>query len=270
MLAGVGDAVDGGRAVLGALTALLAACSQAAGGAAAAAQAGVAQALTPPLLAVQDAAHTALAPVAAPAAPAVHPAAVALIVRWEVTSPARYTQRYQGVICPGGASGPTIGIGDDLGHQPPAEIRRRWGWHPAVERLVTASGQVGPERCAAWRARHRDVRVTYPQAYQVFAEHALPQYAGLTRRVYRGVERLGPRPEGALVSNVYNRGPSMAGDRAREKRVIRDTCVPQGDPYCVAQQLRAMCRLWAGTPNGPGLCARRHDEAALATSEGAS
>ena len=70
------------------------------------------------------------------------------------------------------------------------------------------------------------------------------------------------------MSLVYNRGASMAGPRNAEKRAIRDVCLPAGDTQCVATELRAMCRLWAGTPNGPGLCARREDEARLA--EGAA
>lgn len=47
---------------------------------------------------------------------------------------------------------------------------------------------------------------------------------------------------------------------------IRDVCVPQRDVDCMAAQLVAQCRLWAGTPNGPGLCNRRKDEARLAQS----
>ena len=68
---------------------------------------------------------------------------------------------------------------------------------------------------------------------------------------------------GALIGNTYNRGGSMVGDRNREKRVIRDTCVPVGDLTCIALQLRSQCRLWRGTALEAGLCGRRESEARL-------
>ena len=121
-------------------------------------------------------------------------------------------------------------------------------------------------RCAAARNALRDVRVPYGQARQVFADVSMPLWSSATRRVYPGIEALGRLPEGALIGNTYNRGTSMIGSRAAEKRAIRDVCVPQHDVGCLAAQLIAQCRLWAGTPNGPGLCSRRKDEARLAQS----
>ena len=47
----------------------------------------------------------------------VSPAAVAHIVRWEITSPAYYDKRLRWPIWPGGASGVTWCIGYDGGHQ---------------------------------------------------------------------------------------------------------------------------------------------------------
>ena len=189
-------------------------------------------------------------------------AAVELVVRWEVGNPAQFDRKYQGVICPGGASGPTIGIGYDLGTQTQREIRAAWGWHPAVDRLVTASGQVGPGKCAAWRAEHRDIRVTYADAFRVFQEREWPRYMAMAARAYRnGWENLSPAHQYGLGSNGYNRGFSFLGAKRRELVVIRDTCVPQGLAPCTADQLRASCRVWEGTPIYNGICARRHDEA---------
>ena len=201
-----------------------------------------------------------------PVAVAIDPAVVALVVRWEVGSPAQYTAKYQGVICPGGASGPTIGIGDDLGHQTAAEIRRRWGWHPDVERMVTASGQTGPTACNAWRAGHRDIRVAYDDALRVFATFAWPKYSAMASRAYRnGWAGLSPFHQGSLTSNGYNRGFSFLGSKRTELVVIRDRCVPQGMAPCTADQLRASCRVWDSQPAiRKGLCARRHAEADFA------
>ena len=191
------------------------------------------------------------------------PDAVALVVRWEVGSPARYTKLYQGVICPRGASGPTIGIGDDLGHQTATEIRRRWGWHPAVDRMVSGSGVTGDAACKAWKAQHRDIRVTYDDAIRVFTQHTWPSYLRMAERAYRkGWAGLSLRHQGGLGSNGYNRGFSMVGSRNTEKRHTRDVCVPANDADCTAADLIASCRIWDNQPAiRKGLCARRHDEA---------
>lgn len=193
----------------------------------------------------------------------IDPAVVALVVRWEVGSPAQYVRRYQGVICPGGASGPTVGIGDDLGHQTPQEIRRRWSWHPDVDRMVAASGQVGPEKCNAWRAAHRDIRVGYDDAIRVFTRYSWPNYQSMAERAYRnGWAALTSNHQGSLTSNGYNRGFSFLGSRRTEMREIRDTCVPVNDAPCTAGQLRASCRVWDSQPDiRKGLCARRYAEA---------
>jgi hypothetical protein len=196
----------------------------------------------------------------------VNPAVVALVVRWEVGSPKQYTAKYQGVICPGGASGPTIGIGDDLGHQTPNEIRRRWGWHPQVERMVTGSGQTGPAACNAWKKAHADIRVTYAEALRIFQTYAWPKYAAMASRAYRkGWDGLTTFHQDSLTSNGYNRGFSFLGSKRSELVVIRDTCVPANEADCTADQLRASCRVWDSQPTiRKGLCARRHAEADFA------
>lgn len=220
----------------------------------------------PIVTAVQDAVAAVVEPLPVPAHDVADARVVAHIVKWEVGGERAYTAKYEGIICPGGASGPTWGIGYDGGHQSRATIRSDWGARQDVERLAATSGQTGASRCAASRAALRDVRVPYAQARKVFAEVSLPLWVGATRRTYPGVEALGPLPEGAMVGNTYNRGTSMIGSRAAEKRAIRDECVPRRDLECLAAQLVAQCRLWAGTPNGPGLCNRRKDEARLAKS----
>lgn len=194
---------------------------------------------------------------------AVDSAAVALVVRWEVGSKDRYTKLYQGVICPGGASGPTIGIGYDLGTQTAASIRAAWSWHPQVEQLVTASGQTGPQACNAWKRAHTNIRVPYDDALRVFTTHDWPSYLRMAERAYRnGWKELSLPHQGGLGSNGYNRGFSMVGSRNTEKRHTRDVCVPNNDPACTAADLIASCRVWDNQPAiRKGLCARRHDEA---------
>lgn len=205
-------------------------------------------------------------PLPTPVDTSIDPAVVALVVRWEVGSPKQYTAKYQGVICPGGASGPTIGIGDDLGHQTPNEIRRRWGWHPQVERMVTGSGQTGPAACIAWKKAHADIRVTYTEALRIFQTYAWPKYQAMASRAYRkGWDGLTSFHQDSLTSNGYNRGFSFLGSKRAELVVIRDNCVPRSAAACTADQLRASCRVWDSQPTiRKGLCARRHAEADFA------
>lgn len=229
-------------------------------------QTDVARETAPVVTAVQDAVAAVVESLPEPVNAGADARVVAHIVRWEVSGIRAYEAKYQGIICPGGASGPTWGIGYDGGHQSQATIRSDWAARADVERLAATSGKTGPGRCAAARATLRDVVIPYGQARQVFADVSMPQWERATRRTYPGIELLGVLPEGALIGNTYNRGTGMVGSRAAEKRAIRDVCVPNMDTGCLAAQLVAQCRLWAGTPNGPGLCNRRKDEARLAQS----
>lgn len=235
------------------------------------AQAATAAAALPALLSVQDAADVVAEPLPPPTpSHGLDPAAVALIVQDEIISPAVYTKRYQAPSCPGGASGPTIGIGYDLGQQTSARIAATWAAHPDVARLKTASGQVGEAKCAAWRERNRDIRVPISLAQQVFTDDVLPDYARQAERaLHRGWPAMSRRLQGVSVSLGYNRGWRMVGTRNAEKREIRDRCAPSNSGSCFAGQERAMKRLWpTDKPPDPHLRQRREAEARLA--EGAS
>lgn len=203
---------------------------------------------------------------AALAASSVSANAVALIVRFEVGSQARYTARYQGVVCPPGDSGPTVGIGFDGAHQLPETIRRAFRGHPDVERMASVMpGAIGPERCAAARAQLAGVRVSWDTALRVFQHDTLPEYVARSHRAYGpGLSRLSDDGRGSVYATTYNRGTAMLGSRNREKRVIRDECIPASDYACMAAQYRSMTRLWVGTPLERGLGARYEATAQLA------
>jgi hypothetical protein len=193
----------------------------------------------------------------------VSPATVAHIVRWEVTSPRDYARRWQWPIWPGGASGITWGIGYDGGHQSAPTIARDWSQHPHAARLATTAGITGAEARGAL-PRYRDILVPFDLAERVFVGVSLPVYDRAALRAYgEGYRDLPADARGALLGNTYNRGASMVGDRNREKRVIRDTCIPARDFACIAAQLRSQCRLWRGTALAAGLCGRRESEARL-------
>jgi len=196
----------------------------------------------------------------------VHPDAVALIIRYEVTSPAYYSARLEAPIWPGAQSGVTWGVGYDGGHQTRNRILGDWHRHTHAERLASTAGVIGP-RAKDLIPALADARTPYVLAADVFAASTLPTYCDLTARTFhRGWDDLPVRARGALVATVYNRGTAMQGDRRREMRVIRDECVPTGDVGCIARELRSMPRLWAGTPVEAGLRARYLATAALAES----
>lgn len=236
------------------------------------AQASAAATVIPAVVAMREAIAEALPPPPAPQAPVslVSPAAVDLIVGFEIISPAYYVKRLQGVVCPPRLSGPTRGIGWDDGHQTRAAIAAAWPDHPQLPRILPASGQVGATKCNAYRNANRDIRTPLPMAQQVFEETALPAYHSLTARTFRkGWDTLPPNAQGALVATVYNRGASMVGkgknDPRKEMRVLRDVCVPAADTQCMAEQFLSMRRLWpAGSEGGKGLQRRYTDTAKLA------
>lgn len=192
------------------------------------------------------------------------PAARDLIVRWEVGGPARYSAQLQRPIWPGGASGVTWGIGYDGGHQHSATILRDWSEHPAASRLATTAGVTGPG-ARSILPRYRDIIVTWADALRVLDARSIPVYRARARAAYgRAFDAAPEGVQAALISEVYNRGPGMAGSRRAERRAIRDVCLPARDAECVARQLERSCRVWADDPNGRGLCARRRDEARVA------
>ena len=223
----------------------------------------------PVILALREAADSITSEPLPEPVTSIDPAVVALVVRWEVGGPAQYVRKYQGVICPGGASGPTVGIGFDLGTQTPAEIRAAWASSPYVDALASGSGVVGPDACNAWRAKHHGIRIPYDDAIRTFTAHDWPRYSAMAARAYRnGWAGLTYPHQAALTSNGYNRGFSFLGSRRIEMREIRDTCVPSSLAPCTAAQLRASCRVWDSQPDiRKGLCARRKAEADFAVRE---
>lgn len=187
-----------------------------------------------------------------------------LIIDYEVGGEAAYRARYTRPIWPGAASGVTVGIGYDLGHQRRAIILDDWQLHAQRERLASAAGVIGDPAKPLARAM-QDVRVDWPLARWVFDRTSLVTYYRLARRVFGPdhFDALPVRARCVLVSVVYNRGGSMVGPARVEMRAIRDQCLPARDTRCAATQLRAMVRLWVGSTIEAGMRRRRFAEAAL-------
>lgn len=234
-------------------------------------QRSIANVAAPAIVAIREAVQEALPPPVAergPVSSPVSPAAVAFLVRHEIGSEAYYRKALQGFACPGDRSGPTVGIGSDLGVQTKATIRDVWSVHAHVERMTTASRKVGFTACRSWRNAHTDIRTPLPLAREVFATKLLPRYHRLAERAFRdGWQLLPPDAQGGLVATVYVRGASFedapGGKMREEMRVMRDVCVPAADVRCLAAQHRAMCQRFNGRKDQAGLCKRFNETAQL-------
>lgn len=196
----------------------------------------------------------------------VSPAAIDLIIRWEVGGRETYIRRYTRPICPAcltTASGVTIGIGYDLRHATPQVILDDWAAHPQRDALPPASG-VGGAAAVALAREMQHVVTAFELAYAVFRDASIVRYYRIARRTFPGMEKLPPNAQGALISLVYNRGGSLTGYSRRHMRTIAETCVPREDVECIAAQLEQMVEVWRGSQIEDGMRNRRYDEARLA------
>jgi GH24 family phage-related lysozyme (muramidase) len=167
---------------------------------------------------------------------------------------------------PGGSSGITIGVGYDLGFVTEDQFEEDWSPFLSgdeIDRLKDVIRLSGDK--AAQRAREfGDIKIKRADAEQVFKERTLPLYSQKTEDAFPGLDQLPAAAQGALVSLVFNRGPGMNGDSRREMRAVRDA-VAEGDLQEIANQIRAMKRLWEGK-GLDGLLKRRDAEADLVES----
>ena len=107
----------------------------------------------------------------------------------------------------------------------------------------------------------KSVSVDYRSALEVFYSNSVPAYAKSTIAIYADINNLPPDAQAALLSIVYNRGNSLAGDRRREMKNIV-ALVSAGNLRGIAAEIRSMKRLWT-TPDTKGLVIRREKEAVL-------
>ena len=181
-------------------------------------------------------------------------------VAQEVTSKAYYNKHYQRPEWPGLSSGPTIGIGYDLGQASRAKIQRDWqGLVPDAMLAVMmscagATGNRGKEKTKEVKSQ---IIVPWDAAIHVFAETDVPEWtAGVIKHIPAAAQ-LPPSCLGVLFDLAYNRGHSWdkSGERYREMRAIKAN-VQAGRLTAVSDEIKSMKRLW---PNTRGLL-RRCDE----------
>jgi len=213
-----------------------------------------------PATEADDALQNAVAALADPF-PALTAAGVTFIARAEVTDAQTYRTHYQGPEVPPAPSGVTIGIGYDCRFSAATQFQADWGDLLPAAVIASLETVLGKQGTPALKAQLAGVIVPLEAAMRVFASRSLPDYLSRTRSIYPQVDSLPPARQTALVSLVYNRGTSLAGDTRTEMRTIQDL-LASGQLDDVAAQFDAMKRLWDPATES-GLIVRRHSEAIL-------
>lgn len=190
--------------------------------------------------------------------------AIDVIVSGEIGNAERYNQRYRSPVYPGGRTGVTIGVGYDLGYASPDAIDIEWATLPQADRdrLRRLAGVRGSEAASALSSV-ADIDITYEAAVLQFVHFELPRAVANTRRVFPNTSDLPTDSFGALVSLVYNRGPSLGpSERRAEMRNIAQL-MRDREFDAIPSEIRGMKRIWESQPEARGLVLRRELEAVL-------
>lgn len=188
---------------------------------------------------------------------------VQLIIEFEVGGESYYNSKLSKPTYPGGASGPTVGIGYDLGYNTPGQIEADWSGVLDAGTVSRLKAVAGLKRGAAQSAVSgmKDISIPFDAAKQVFYKRTMPRFAKQTQGAFPGTEHLHGHCQGSLLSLVFNRGPALKGERRVHMRQIRDAIVAS-NPSPVPGYFRDMKSIWAGEGLN-GLLRRRDAEASL-------
>jgi GH24 family phage-related lysozyme (muramidase) len=193
------------------------------------------------------------------------PETLKLLYNYEVGGGKSYYDKYLSKFTwPGGASGPTIGIGVDCGYYTKDELAKIFNFldNKQIKLIQGASGKTGQTGKEYTKTlREAGIVVSWDQAQEIFKTLTWPKFAKLAEKAFPGLDELCDNAYGALVSLVFNRGSSMTGDSRLEMRNIRDL-VPKKNYKGIAKELRKMKRIWQGK-GLDGLIERREAEAQL-------
>lgn len=189
-----------------------------------------------------------------------------LIIQLEISSEQQYTKKYQHPIWPHGNSGVTIGIGYDIGYVSIDFLKEDWEEFIAgdvIEKLSAACNKKG-ESARDFLPSVRDVEVNWESALNQFQKKTLPLYVAETEAALPNTNLLSPDSMGALVSLVYNRGPSFAASGARYEE-MRNIKARMNDKEFskIPNEFLSMRRIWEDDPNLVGVVKRRELEALL-------
>lgn len=190
--------------------------------------------------------------------------AISLIITEEDGNEGYYQKHYRNWEWPGGASGPTCGIGYDCGYVTTGEARVDWdGIIPQemIEAVVRACGLRG-ELAQAFVNKHKyDINISWSDAITEFRKREVPKWIARVTKDLPNCEFLSQSSLGALVSLAYNRGCSfdLPGPRFAEMRSIKYH-MQHHNFEMIPNDILSMRRLW---PGGGDLWRRRGHEAEL-------
>jgi hypothetical protein len=187
-----------------------------------------------------------------------------LIYEYEVGGGEKYYNQYlKQFTWPGGASGPTIGIGIDCAYYSQEELSSLFAYLPFEQRqfVEKSSGRTGKKgKAYADFLREKKIEMPWHVAERIFLLTTWTKFSRLAENTFPELENLCEDAYGAIVSLVFNRGSSLKGDSREEMRKLKEL-VPVKDYPGMAQQVRNMKRLWQGK-GMDGLLRRRDAEAA--------
>jgi GH24 family phage-related lysozyme (muramidase) len=191
-----------------------------------------------------------------------------LLLEYEVGGGKKYYEKYLSKFTwPGGASGPTIGIGIDTAYYTASELADIFKFLPEdqIKMIQMATGRTGSRgKEYTGTLRKAGITVSWDDALNIFEELTWPKFSKAAEKAFPELNQLHEDAYGAIVSIVFNRGTLMKGDSRKEMRAIR-TLVLERDYRGIAKQIRAMKRLWQGK-GLDGLITRREAEAKLVES----
>jgi GH24 family phage-related lysozyme (muramidase) len=191
-----------------------------------------------------------------------------LLLDYEVGGGEKYYNKYLSKFTwPGGASGPTIGIGIDCAYYTEKELENIFKFLSKedldmVKKSIGKTGDSGKEYTKT--LRNSEIEVSWENALTIFKQITWPKFSKLAEKAFPGLSELCPDAYGAIVSLVFNRGVSMKGDSRTEMRNIKNFVLKK-DYRNISKEIRKMKRIWKGK-NLDGLIARREQEALLVES----
>jgi hypothetical protein len=190
--------------------------------------------------------------------------AILLIVTEEDGDENYYIKTEQNFSWPGGASGPTVGVGFDCGYETIASIQAAWNGYIDGARIMTLTTAAGIKGSAAqaFVATHKNaITISWQESLAQFSGHEVPQWETVVEQHLPNTDLLSGDSLGALLSLTYNRGPSydLPGSRYAEMRNIKAHMATKAFNL-IPNEFLAMRRLW---PKGGDLWNRRTHEALL-------
>jgi GH24 family phage-related lysozyme (muramidase) len=194
--------------------------------------------------------------------------ALNLLFKYEVGGGKNYYDKYLSHFTwPGGASGPTIGIGIDCAYYTQTELQKIFEFLPSeqIELIKKSSGKTGQDGKEYTKTlRQSGIVVEWEEAVEIFNSLTWKKFSTLAEKTFPSLDQLCPDAYGAIVSLVFNRGTSLNGPSRLEMRKIKEL-IPSKDYNSIANEIRKMKRLWMGK-NMAGLLERRESEAKLVES----